>query len=141
VRLQGPFGSFLQDETVPSDAQRSPWLWVAGGIGITPFIAVLSHAVPDRPLTLVYLVGDPGAAAFADELQQIADRHPQLTLLMQGSRNAAADLPPLLDRVPHLAQCQVRACGPAPLVQALREALAARGLPPGAVQAERFDFR
>ena len=141
VRLQGPFGTFLQDEVDRPDGHRGPWLWVAGGIGITPFIAVLRHAVPTRPLTLVYLVADPGAAAFADELRQIADRHPQLSLRMQGSRDAAADLPPLLDRVPDLARCQVRACGPAPLVQALRDALAARGLPADAVQAERFDFR
>ena len=141
VRLQGPFGSFLQDGSDAPDAHPGPWLWVAGGIGITPFIALLRHAVPQRPLTLIYLVADPAAAAFADELRQIAARHPQLTLLMQGSRDAAADLPPLLDRVPQLASCQVRACGPAPLVQALRAALTARGLPPDAVQAERFDFR
>lgn len=141
VRLQGPFGHFLQDEAAGPDAPHRPWLWVAGGIGITPFIAVLRHAVPQRPVTLVYLVGDPAAAPFADELRQIAAQHPQLTLLLQGSRDAAADLPPLLDRVPDLAGCQVRACGPAPLVQALRNALAARGLPADDVQAERFDFR
>lgn len=141
VRLQGPFGSFLQDDAEGPDAAHGPWLWVAGGIGVTPFIAVLRHAVPQRPVTLVYLVADPAAAPFADELRQIAAQHPQLTLLLQGSRDAAADLPPLLDRVPDLAGCRVRACGPAPLVRALRDALAARGLPADAVQAERFDFR
>lgn len=141
VRLQGPFGHFLHDDDARPAAQHGPSLWVAGGIGITPFIAVLRHAVPTQPVTLLYLVADPDQAAFVDELRQIAERHPQLTLRLQGSRDATADLPALLDGVADLAHCQVRACGPAPLVQALREALAARGVPPAALRAERFDFR
>lgn len=41
VRLQDPFGIFLQDEADRPDAHRGPWLWVAGGIGITPFIELI----------------------------------------------------------------------------------------------------
>lgn len=135
ARLQGPFGDFRPDEV------RGPRLWVAGGIGITPFMAALRHAAPTDPTTLLYLVSDPSSAAFVDELRALADAQPALTLHVQASRDAAVDLPPLLDRVPALAQRQVSACGPGPLVAALRAALVARGVPATAVHAERFDFR
>ena len=135
ARLQGPFGDFRPDAT------PAPRLWVAGGIGITPFVAALRRAPPAEPTVLLYLVREPGTAAFADELHALAARHPSLTLHLQASRDAATDLPPLLDRVPGLARHHVSACGPAPLLAALRQALAARGVPAAALQAERFDFR
>mgnify|MGYP000974025306 CR=1 FL=1 len=141
VRLQGPFGRFLLDDRGLPEAPKGPQLWVAGGIGITPFIAALRQAVPATPLTLLYLVRAVDGAPFADELQRLAAVHPSLTLCLQASRDAAVDLPALLDRVPGLARCQVRACGPAPMVQALRQSLAGRGLPADALRAEQFDFR
>jgi predicted ferric reductase len=135
ARVQGPFGDFRPD------ASPAPRLWVAGGIGITPFVAALRGGPPAGPVTLIYLVRDPASAAFADELAAMARALPNLTLHLQTSRDAAADLPALLDRVPGLATHHVSACGPAPLVDALRAALAARGVPASALQAERFDFR
>lgn len=141
VRLQGPFGNFLLDDEGRPESPTGPQLWVAGGIGITPFVAALRHAMPARPLTLLYLVRAADGAPFAEELLRLAAGHPLLTLQVQPSRDAAVDLPALLDRVGGLAQCQVRACGPAPLVQALRRVLAERGLPADALRAEQFDFR
>ena len=49
ARVQGPFGVFLAER--PS----GPELWVAGGIGITPFIALLRVVSPAWPTTLLYL--------------------------------------------------------------------------------------
>jgi predicted ferric reductase len=141
VRLQGPFGRFLLDDQGRPEAAAGPQLWVAGGIGITPFIAALRHAAPAAPLTLLYLVRAVDGAPFVEELQQLAAAHPTLGLRLQASRDAAVDLPALLDQVPALAQCQVRACGPAPVLQALRRALADRGVPADALRAEQFDFR
>jgi predicted ferric reductase len=141
VRLQGPFGGFLLDDRGRPETPMGPQLWVAGGIGITPFIAALRQAVPATPLTLLYLVRAVDGAPFVEELQHLAAAHPTLGLRLQASRDAAVDLPALLDQVPALAQCQVRACGPAPLLQALRRALADRGVPADALRAEQFDFR
>ena len=135
VRVQGPFGDFLPG------VQDGPQLWVAGGIGVSPFVAALRAGPLTQPTTLLVLLRDARADAFADELQQLARQQPRLTLVLRSSRDAGVDLPPLLDAVPGLAQRQVLACGPGPLLQVLAAALAQRGVPAAALHAESFDFR
>lgn len=135
VRVEGPFG------TVFDRPAQLPQLWVAGGIGITPFIAALRDGPLTQPTALLLLAADAASAPFAAELQHHAGQQPLLQLLVRSSRDAALDLPPLLDAVPDLAQREVRACGPDALVQVLRTQLAGRGVPPQRVHADRFDFR
>jgi ferredoxin-NADP reductase len=135
VRVQGPFGDFLPG------VQDGPQLWVAGGIGVSPFVAALRAGSLAQPTTLLVLLRDARADAFAVELQQLAGQQPRLTLVLRSSRDAGVDLPPLLDAVPGLAQRQVLACGPGPLLQVLAAALAERGVPATALHAESFDFR
>lgn len=138
VQLQGPFGEFLAAE---GGATPRPQLWVAGGIGITPFIAALRQRPCSRPTTLLYLVRRQADAAFARELRTMADAQPLLTLWMQGTGDAPPALEPWLARLPELPHTEVQVCGPPALVQALLPLLAARGVPPGQVHHEAFDFR
>ncbi len=69
VKIDGPFGSF----TLHVDAAR-PAVFLAGGIGITPFRSMILHAtrnkLPHR-LFLFYSNRRPEDAAFLDELQQL----------------------------------------------------------------------
>ena len=67
VRASGPDGDFLLD----ADRMR-PAVFLAGGIGITPFRSMIKYTIeqhsPQR-LTLVYCNRSPDDAAFLDELQ------------------------------------------------------------------------
>jgi ferredoxin-NADP reductase len=69
VRLEGPYGNL----TLHPDASR-PAVFLAGGIGITPFRSLLVHAaraqLPHR-LVLFYANRRPEDAAFLDELQTL----------------------------------------------------------------------
>lgn len=136
VQLQGPFGDFLAAEGPPR-----PQLWVAGGIGITPFIAALRQRPCSRPTTLLYLVRSEADAAFAPELRAMADAQPSLTLWLHATGDATPALEPWLARLPDLAHTEVQVCGPPALVHALLPLLAARGVPRGQVHHEAFDFR
>ncbi|MGH8248441.1 MAG: ferredoxin--NADP reductase [Gammaproteobacteria bacterium] len=67
AKLEGPFGSL----TLHKDRAR-PAVFIAGGIGITPFMSMLRQAAKDRspqPLYLVYSNRRPEDAAFLAELQ------------------------------------------------------------------------
>ena len=69
VRIVGPFGSL----TLRQNAAR-PAVFLAGGIGITPFRSMLRQAaeqkLPHR-LSLVYSSRRPEDAAFLEELQEL----------------------------------------------------------------------
>lgn len=75
VTLRGPFGGFLR----PRNAK--PQLWVAGGIGITPFLAWLRGVEGDLPgATWLYYCVSRADAPFVDELRALAEAIPNLTL-------------------------------------------------------------
>src|SRR5262245_27922346 len=79
VRLEGPYGNL----TLHPDAGR-PAVFLAGGIGITPFRSLLVHAararLPHR-LVLFYANWRPEDAAFLDELQALQRDNPRYTFI------------------------------------------------------------
>ncbi len=74
VQLRGPAGDFTLDESGPR-----PAAFLAGGIGITPFVSMLRQAAIDRlqrKLYLFYSNRRPEDAAFLDELTALEERNP-----------------------------------------------------------------
>lgn len=135
VRLQGPFGVFFEG------APKAPQLWIAGGVGITPFMAALRRGVVLQPTTLIYLYRTENDAAFLDELHALAAAHAELQLISIATGDALPDLDGLLSKVSGLAQREVRLCGPAAMVEAAKALLRERGLPRRSIHFESFDFR
>jgi len=135
ARLQGPFGNFLNE--TPS----RPQLWVAGGIGITPFMAALRAQHRIQPTTLIYLFRSADDAAFLDELHALANTDPQFELLADASGKGLPDFPGLLARVGQITNRDVNICGPMPMVDALMPHLRQLGVASDAIHFERFDFR
>jgi ferredoxin-NADP reductase len=78
VKLVGPIGQFTL-----ADATR-PAVFIAGGIGITPFMSMLRQAARDRspqPLLLLYSNRRPEDAAFLGELQELGRQNGNLRLV------------------------------------------------------------
>ncbi|HXI84821.1 MAG TPA: FAD-dependent oxidoreductase [Verrucomicrobiae bacterium] len=79
VRVNGPYGEFLHDV----DPVR-PAIFLAGGIGITPFRSMIKHAMEQHStqrLTLVYCNRTPDDAAFLDELQDWEKENPNFRVI------------------------------------------------------------
>src|SRR5258706_10840017 len=75
VSLRGPAGMFTLD---PADAR--PAVFLAGGIGITPFLSMSRQAAHDRlarDIWLFYSNRRPEDAAFLDELAALPRRNPR----------------------------------------------------------------
>lgn len=135
ARVEGPFGDFLVDRA------PGPALWVAGGIGITPFLAALRAGPPEAPVHLLYLYRQPADGAFVAELQDLARAEPRLTLAAQPTGDALPDWATLLPPTAEDARRHCYLCGPPGLVAALRAELARRGVPAEHIHFESFDFR
>lgn len=79
VRLKGPTGVM----TLHDDPQRAA-VFIAGGIGITPFLSMLRQAAHDRSaqrLFLLYSNRQPAQAAFLDELARLDRESDRFTLV------------------------------------------------------------
>ncbi len=135
ARVHGAFGNFLADR--PS----SPQLWVAGGIGITPFLAQIRAGLLKQQTLLLYLYRAEADAAFMDEIKAIAGRDPNLSLRAVATGNDVPDLTLLLPDAAALTQHDCYLCGPPGMVAGLRKALSLKGITPRHIHFENFEFR
>lgn len=79
VTMEGPAGSLTL-----SGKNMRPAVFLAGGIGITPFMSMVQQATHDqspRRLVLLYSNRRPEDSAFLEELAQLATRNPNLRLI------------------------------------------------------------
>lgn len=135
VRLQGPFGEFM------CASVDGPSLWLAGGIGITPFLARLRSGPLTQAVRMMYLYRNQADAAYRYELGELASHQPQLSLQLVASDKGLPDLPALLPSTEDLKHCHCYLCGPAGLIKAAVAVLRQRGVPVPHIHFERFDFR
>ena len=79
MRLEGPFGSLVLHNN-----RSRPAVFIAGGIGITPFMSILRQAAKDQlpqRLILLYSNRRPEDAAFLAELQQLEQQNKNFRLV------------------------------------------------------------
>ncbi|WP_169054405.1 ferredoxin reductase family protein [Nitratireductor sp. XY-223] len=134
----GPYGHFA------AGSGKRPAIWIAGGIGVTPFLA-MAQALPDghAPVHLFYCVKDRRHAPCLAELEEIAAANPGFHIHLFESakgRRLTADQVERLCGQP-LAGATVHYCGPKPLRLALMAGLVARGLKPRRFHYEAFELR
>lgn len=138
VTIEGPYGDFFPER------EPEKQLWIAGGIGITPFLARARHLARRgraADIRLVYCVQDEARARFLDELQTIADELAGFEVIphlfyRQGPLDGA-----FLDaRVPDLAERVAFICGPPGLNSLARRLLIGAGIGRGQIHTEEFEL-
>jgi len=154
MRLEAmpPAGRFVLPE---SDGARRRVLAFAAGVGITPIIAMVKHALtrePNTSLTLVYGNRMPESTIFRAELEDLKDCHlGRLSILDVLSRNDETSAPLLegritADKVKALATtllgrgdvAHVFLCGPGTMIRDVRAALLELGVPRELIHHEFF---
>jgi len=147
VQLDGPFGSL----TLHNNRSRAA-VFVAGGIGITPFMSILRQAAHDKlpqSLTLLYSNRRPEDAAFLAELQQLEksnDRFRLVATMTQMGKSAQAwnGETRLIDEAlvrkvgGDLANPIYYLAGPPAMVEAMRHTLGAAGVDSDDIRSEEF---
>lgn len=141
VKVEGPYGRF---QPLPKHSD-TPTLWVAGGVGITPFLAAIEElrhrpsAAGIQPPTLVYCTREAATDPIVADLQ-LAEQHRHITLEVfdrsTGRFGVAA-----LDRMypSGMVGHHVAVCGPEGLVHDVTDVARRRGA--STVESEDFDIR
>lgn len=118
----------------PLDLRARKHLMIAGGIGITPFVAQIAQitALGGR-FELHHATRSPALSAYGAEL---AARHGRAVHLYFDDQGQALDLPRLLANQPLGTHLYI--CGPKPMITWVKDAAAAAGWPGAAVHSEEF---
>ncbi|MGF9660778.1 PDR/VanB family oxidoreductase [Arthrobacter crystallopoietes] len=127
VSVRGPRNNF---ELIPADR----YVFIAGGIGITPLLPMIEQAEADgTPWTLTY--GGRSLLSMADA-RRLRELYPDKVVLWPQDEKGLIDLPGILRSAgdKSLLYC----CGPEPLLRALESARQAAGLAASRVRIERF---
>lgn len=137
LRIQGPFGRFRLGE-------KAREVWVAGGIGITPFLAGAQALKAEAGVVdLFYCIRSRDAAPHLAELQAMAKAKPNLRLHLmvssEGQRVSADKIAEVVGE--ELAKARVAFCGPVALREALKSGLARYGVSARQFHYEEFEFR
>ncbi len=139
VQLEGPSGSL----TLHGDASR-PAVFIAGGIGITPFMSMLRQVALDRParrLLLLYANHRPEDAPWLEELQALARQWPDFSLLpvmTAGAGGRRIDGEMLKSVGSGLSRPVYYAAGAPAMVAAMREMLNGVGVEDDDIRSEDF---
>jgi len=138
VLLEGPLGIFTARLRT-----RPGVVYVAGGIGITPLLALLQHP-HSGPLDIVLRASSLESAPLRDEVHTLAARHGATVHEFFGPRgegwSSAAEPARLADLVAGLDQRDVYICGPVAWADAVAADAVASGVAPEAIHRERFGW-
>ena len=147
IHLRGPAGKFTLDGADPR-----PAVFLAGGIGITPFVSMSRQAARSRlarDLWLFYSNRRPEDAAFLDELLALPRASPRyrfvgtMTEMEKSSRpwggeTGFIDRAMLERHLKNLAAFVYYVAGPPGLVETMQKMLAAAGIKDEAIRTDEF---
>lgn len=144
-------GQLGGDFVLPKDSSRK-LVFIAGGIGITPYRSMLKYLVDSgdkRIVTLLYGESDPANLAYHDVLRESAQSLGAKIVYCLDSRSLPGGLPGktrpgritpelITEEVPDYAECLFYISGPQPMVNAMRDNLRSLGVPDHNVKTDFF---
>lgn len=134
--VEGPFGKFQV-----SEAQFKKQIWVAGGIGITPFLSMAkSLKVEDGyAVDLYYCVRNKQEAVYLSQLQ--AMNNPSLHIFPHYSETDGFINADVINKKSGLLQDRsIFICSPVPMIRALRKQFVAIGVSSNLIHSEEFSL-
>jgi ferredoxin-NADP reductase len=151
IEGEGPNGTFILDEK-----DIGPQVFIAGGIGITPFRSILKY-IADKglliPVYLIYSNSIPEEAAFIKELTEWEKAHSNIKIAMtmshmeeskekwSGSTGRVDDVMLkkfLADWKLEAKNCMFWVCGPPPMIDAMEQVLGKMAIGSDKIRSEKF---
>ena len=148
-----PIGTEVEIEKIgghfvlPQNTQR-PLVFIAGGIGITPFMSMLFY-IQDKSLqhkiTLLYSNPDKNSTAFLEELEEMAKKNPRFTLILTMTKDPSwegetrhIDAAFLKEYLPHLNSYSYFIVGPPDMVDVVYKEAIKAGINEEHIKTEDF---
>lgn len=138
VFMEGPYGAFTAGR-----ASRKHVVLVGGGVGITPIRALMEEFRAGVQLDVIFRASQADDLILREEMDYLASKSEgsiRVHYLVGSRKIHPMDAKSLKELVPRFADSDIYICGPAPLVEAVREAAKDLGVPKNRFHDEAFAF-
>ena len=138
VFMEGPYGAFTAGR-----ASRRHVVLVGGGVGITPIRAWMEEFRAGVQVDVIFRASQEDDLILREEMDYLAaksDGSIRIHYLVGSRKIHPMDAKSLKELVPRFADSDIYICGPAPLVEAVREAAKDLGVPKNRFHDEAFAF-
>ncbi|MCA9370859.1 MAG: FAD-dependent oxidoreductase [Candidatus Peregrinibacteria bacterium] len=134
LEVEGPKGVF----TLP-DNLTTPLVFIAGGVGVTPFLSMICFATETQSPQQIHLItsnSSPDRAVYIEEIRTIADNNPHVTLTEHIGRIDANFLREEITLTTKNALWYI--AGPPAMVHTIQTMLEHEGIHPANLRSESF---
>jgi len=138
VVIEGPYGEF-NFRNFPIKEQ----VWIAGGIGITPFLGMARDLAGgmDYKITLYYCAKNDEEMMYFDELKEISERSNNFKVIgFCQSREGFISVSAVKATSGDFLSKDILLCGPSAMMTILRKQFISSGVPDKNIHSEEFEF-
>lgn len=132
--IEGPYGYFQYER------YSSQQVWVAGGIGITPFLSMArSLKSPDYAIDCYYCLREESEAVYLEDFAKISGLYPNFKLYpVYSSTQGRLTAQTIAKSSGDLRDADIFLCGPPPMMISLKRQFRAMGIPRERIHSEEF---
>jgi predicted ferric reductase len=137
VTIDGPYGKFSY-----KNAHHKKQIWIAGGIGITPFLGMFPDVRDDKySVTLVYVLAKENEAVHLPEMLLHAKEYPNFRVATFGSSERGRITAEIIHHYyGNLDDISIFLCGPPYMMKSLREQFETLGVSSTDIHSEEFEL-
>jgi predicted ferric reductase len=136
VNLEGPYGHFSTKFYMSNE-----FIWIAGGIGITPFIGMANDLNEEQKADLYYSFSKKEEEIFGDYFLQLSKQNPAFQYCSHSTEEKGRlTVEYILEKSGSLNNKTILLCGPKPMMQGLRKQFLDIGTPSDKIIIEDFGF-
>jgi predicted ferric reductase len=137
----GPYGSFGEKSIV----QKKPQIWIAGGIGITPFLSLLQHHIKNNSaaaITMFYCTKNQQEAVYLQDMMQLVSTSSNIKIVpFYSELQSYLNVEKIGQVVSAFRDSNIFLCGPAPMMHGLADQLNKAGVNSRNIVFEDFNYK
>ena len=138
ARIEGPHGVFSY-----SDYQNKNQVWIAGGVGITPFVSFIKDLKKERnySIALFYCVNNEKEAVYLDLFREMeASSNNFSIILFSAEENGYISAEYIQRRIKNIDKKDIFICAPPKMIKELKRGLITNGINKNNIHSEEFNF-